>query len=364
MKSGIKILWVLLCVWTAFFLFSRVAEMTLYPSYSELYDYRRFTPELFPSDKVLKVTAIWHDTTYADLIWVNFIQSVGDNAGNDKYLDFSHAMLSNITSLSPYFTRAYETDLLFTPLVFADSQSGMTADDRMKIERAIELGKKWMETLCDQEKLDTISSLPYGKVLWERKDLRNSCLWGKIPYYIGFHYANDFEDGEKASYYYKIASMQDDAPRSSVFLGPLALANTSQPLDAAISFFLIARDGFDAEPFACHGLTESLLRDIQNKRPLDEAWIAEIQAKERLLQNPKDISSLESLGVGNCYDSLRRGIKQVFIAYIDAKSQEYTDITDARDLVKNGVIKEIPTIASQSWFTLRKREGKWFFRSY
>jgi TPR repeat protein len=52
-----------------------------------------------------------------------------------------------------------------------------------------------------------------------------------IPYYIAFHYSNDLGMNEEAAYYYKIASMQDDAPKSTKFLGPIAYANTRDPFE-------------------------------------------------------------------------------------------------------------------------------------
>ncbi len=73
---------------------------------------------------------------------MSLIQFVGDNAGNGKYLDFSHAILANITDLNPYYTKAYELDLLFTPLIFADSTDNITGDEALKINRSIEHGKK------------------------------------------------------------------------------------------------------------------------------------------------------------------------------------------------------------------------------
>ena len=108
-----------------------------------------------------------------------------------------------------------------------------------------------------------------------------------LPYYIGFHYANDFEDGEKASYYYKIASMQDDAPSATAFLGPIALARASNPRDAILSFLYIARDGYDAEPFECRKLTNELISDIMSNRVIDQVWVDAIRKREMSLQDPK-----------------------------------------------------------------------------
>ena len=96
--------------------------------------------------------------------------------------------------------------------------------------------------------------------------------------------------------------MQDNAPRSTEFLGPIALANTTSPLDAAVSFFLIAEDGYDKEPYQCRTLVHSLHSDLKNKRVIDEKWITQIQKEEKLLKDPKDEKNFESLGVDNCYD--------------------------------------------------------------
>ena len=339
----------------------------LYPSYRNLYDYRRITPELFPSSELLKVTSFWHDNTYADILWVKLIQSVGDNVGNEKYLDFSHHILSNITDLNPYFARAYEIDLLFTPLVYADSQDDITPEDKLKFLRAIEHGKQGMKILCNKNKIDTISNLSYGKELWWRSDLRNPCISGMIPYYIGFHYSNDFEDGKNASYYYKIASMQNNAPRSTEFLGPIAFANTTNPLDAALSFLLIARDWFDIEPYQCHALADSLMGDIKDKRTLDKDWINEIQIAEKNIAESKNLidqKSMDSLWVNNCADSIKRWIKQVYIAYITQIAADHPDIENAQDLIKNWIIDTIPTLSTQPWYNMRKRKWRWYFKIY
>ncbi len=347
------------------FTFARIGENKLYPLYATLYDYRRLTPELFPKSETLKILSVWHDATYADALWVSLIQFIWDNVGNEKYLDFSHAILSNITALNPYFVRAYEIDLLFTPLVYADSKEDMTADERNKITRAIVHGDLWMSVLCDTAKLNAISALPYGVALWEREDLKNPCKSGMIPYYIGFHYSNDFEEGEKASYYYKIASMQDNAPEATKFLGPIALANTKDPIDAALSFLLIAKDGYDKEPYECTKLADLLIQEINSKRmTLEDAWIDELQAKHVTIKDPKTENLPDAYSSNNCYDNLERGVKQIYIAYISEKAKIAPEITDAKTLVQSWIIQKIPTIPSQAGFNVRKRDGRWMFRSY
>ncbi len=347
-----------------FLSFAWTSEKKLYPVYDTLYDYQRLTPELFPSSYSLKISAVGHNLSYADMMWIRLIQFVGDNTGNGKYLDFSHHILTNITDLSPNFVKAYETDLIFTPLIYAAEKEDITEDERQKIERAIEHGKDGMKHLCDAKKIEEISKIPYGVNLWSRVDLRNPCTWGKIPYYVGTRYANDLEDNKNASYYLKIASMQDDAPKASRFLGQIAFANTADPIDAAISFFLTAQEGYDAEPFECRKVVHALLWKIWENRIFTSTGITTIMEIEKNIKTEKDIKTPEAYESNNCPDNLRRGIKQIYRSYITNAAAPYPDITNARDLVDKKIIPFIPTLKSQAGFTLRKIKGIWKFTSY
>ncbi len=90
--------------------------------------------------------------------------------------------------------------------------------------------------------------------------------------------------------------MQDDAPKSAQFLGPIALSDTKTPLDAAYGFFLIARDGYDKEPYQCRTFVNFLLSDIENHRGVDEKWMQHIKSTAlRIEDNTKDKKTFESL---------------------------------------------------------------------
>lgn len=134
-------------------------------------------PDIFPSVLSLKLFDLGHHSMYADFLWIQLIQFVGDNAGGNRFLVFSHKLLQNITGLNPYFARPYEIDLIFTPTLPSDgidlSNTGLTSPFRS----AIEHGKRGMDLLCDAHKLAQIESLPFGPELWEKRtDLRNPCL--------------------------------------------------------------------------------------------------------------------------------------------------------------------------------------------
>ena len=55
-------------------------------------------------------------------------------------------------------------------------------------------------------------------------------------------YDTDILDRAKATYYYKIASMHDDAPGAARFLGILAYSSDGNYRDGALSFVLMAAE--------------------------------------------------------------------------------------------------------------------------
>jgi hypothetical protein len=53
------------------------------------------------------------------------------------------------------------------------------------------------------------------------------------------HFLFSLNDGDRASYYYKIASMNDDSPDASKYLVFLAKTYAGNPFDSAISSLLV-----------------------------------------------------------------------------------------------------------------------------
>ena len=91
-------------------------------------------------------------------------------------------------------------------------------------------------------RLSQIDSLGFGEELWSREELKNPCLSGYVPYYMAARYDTDILDRTKATYYYKIASMHDDAPGAARFLGILAYSSDGNYRDGALSFVLMAAE--------------------------------------------------------------------------------------------------------------------------
>ena len=75
--------------------------------------------------------------------------------------------------------------------------------------------------------------------LWNDTSLKNPCASGMLPYYLAFTTYQMGENRAKAAEYYKIASMNTDAPTASRILGILALSAEGDYLSSALNFALI-----------------------------------------------------------------------------------------------------------------------------
>ncbi len=114
-----------------------------YVEYENLYEYRRLHPEFIPSATTSRYLAVGHDTSSADIMWMQTIQFVGDNIRNGKYVDFINTYIDNINSLHPYFMRPYEVSLLFAPSVSpADSDESVIEAKKKRIRKTVEIGEK------------------------------------------------------------------------------------------------------------------------------------------------------------------------------------------------------------------------------
>ncbi len=335
-----------------------------YQEYLGEWEYRRLHPELLPSPMIIRTFSMGHENSYASFTWLNFIQYIGDNIGGNKYLEFSHAILEHITALHPYFTRPYEIDLILAPLSHGEN---MTIEQQTKnkkyINNAITLWKQWIEILCDKEKIEKIEKQEIWEKLWNNTTLKNPCASGMLPYYIGFATYQMGDNKIQSSLYYKIASMNDDAPNASRLLGILALSADWDYLASAMNFALVGSTGYDIEPYTCRDLTTALVRSIGNNKPVNIGWINELQKKEKALKDTRDPKNPISQSSDNCYDMATRSIKQIYLKYI-ADTAKWTSAKNGKDLIKLGLFKTIPTISSHSGYTVIEKNGIWEYRAY
>jgi TPR repeat protein len=133
-----------------------------------------------------------------------------------------------------------------------------------------------------------IDAMAFGTELWSRRDLYNPCISAQALYYMAARYDTDLLDKKKAARYYKIASMHDDAPQATRFLGILASGNSGDHHDAALRFTLLAIDGYDRAPYSCQKLAERMAVDLAKKEEWTPAWLTRIEREEKNLEDIPD----------------------------------------------------------------------------
>ncbi len=346
-----------------FVLFSLYGSGRFFVEYQKLYEYRRLHPELIPPAIGVRAVVAGHENLYADITWIRLIQFIADNIGNLKYLEFTHTLLKHITQISPYFVRAYEADLLFSPLIYADDEGEETEKYRNITRVILEHAESSFPLLCDMDKISKIQVLPLSSELWAREELRNPCISGKIPYYMASRYSNDLHEGEMASKYYKIASMHDDVPGAARILGILALSEEGRYDESALTFSLLALDGYDKSPFLCKNLAKNISEHLLQKSPWNTEWIQKIEAQEKLLVSPFDPKDPLSYASQTCFDFLERGIKQIYLGYITEQTRDFPLVSHEDDILQQGILSSIPKIQAQKDdFFVVKKEGVWKYR--
>jgi hypothetical protein len=224
-----------LCALTIGIISFRVSTTTLYGEYSKLWNYRILSPDFLPNSDAIILSSAGHTTTYADTIWMRLIQFIGDNLRDDGFREFLHPLISVITELHPHFPGAYNLALLLAPEIKDDANKETS---RRLNEEALEIGKKGIEKTCDPSLIKAIEKREFSYSLWEDISLKNPCTDGMLPYYLAY-VSNELGYYEGAERYYKIASMNDDAPKASRFLGPLVEAKKGEYRKAAERFILI-----------------------------------------------------------------------------------------------------------------------------
>ncbi len=348
MRHIISVISLILCIIGGFFMFSFFWSGTLYAEYAKLWDYRRLHPEFLPDTKVISLLDAGHHRTYADILWINMIQYIGDNIGNGKFSDYTPPLLAKITEMHPYFTKAYILWVLLSPSLDVDKPD--YEKSKHIAEESLKLGIKGIEKTCDMKKIGVIHTKEMNTTLWNEEDIQNPCNDGMLPYYIAY-VASNLWDTKEAEEYYKIASMNTDAPKASRFLWLLMRAKAGDYIEVAKKFLLIAVDGYDEDPYICRSNALEILKKIGNNTTLSLETIEWIGRKEKEILPPKDIHNPLAASATNCHDSTMRGIKQLYLSYIRDKSLPFPEISKWEELIEKKIIPFIPILEEQkaSW---------------
>ena len=285
---------------SAFLACFKVSTGSSYQEYSKLWDYRRLHPEFLPDTRTITLLDAGHTTTYADSLWIGLIQYIGDNTRGNRFYEFTNTLVAKITELHPYFVSPYNLSVLLAPGV--DREKEDYEKNKKIAEAALSLGKKGIETTCDREKIRKIHQQEVGNDLWNKESLKNPCSDGMLPYYSA-SVANNLGETALAASYYKLASMNDDAPKASRFLVLLTEAKEGDRLSVAKRFLLIGVEGYDEDPYICKDTLIEILKKLDKKDSLDQEFISWLTSKESLLTPYKNQNNPLASSPTNCYES-------------------------------------------------------------
>ncbi len=356
-RNTFHILGVIFLIWVSYSTYTENTG-TLYGEYKKLWEYRRLHPDFLPNTAVAKLTSAGHTTTYADVIWINMVQYIGDNAASGKYKIFMNPLIQTITSLHPYFTSPYNLALVLSPILNADKPS-YEADKKISTE-ALRIWESGMKLLCDQGRVEQILKNDFWNTLWNNPTLKNPCKDSMLPYNMAYT-SSELWEIDSAEWYYKIASTSSGAPLASRFLGPLMRAREWDHRESAERFALIAIDGYDEAPYTCHTLAIETLTDLKQS-PL-RSLVKILPLRESKLAAPKDTKNPLSISPTNCHDSMKRAMKQVYLAYITEIWEKYPKITTGKWLIDAWLISTIPSLEQQKWWDLvRGKDSIWKYQ--
>lgn len=356
MKRYIYSILVFLIISISFLGFSFFSLGKPYFLYKQLYEYEKFTLSKANSDLTLFFLGSQKES-YVDTLWIQLIQFLGQNFSNKNFVQEVHNFLEHITKIFPQFSPAYQFHLLVTPILRENASSL----EKKVVQKSVQYGKKGMELLCDNEKLQKIKDEQFSPDLWKKESLKNPCPTWLISYYIWMHTLLSLSDWKDAHIYYKIASLHDDAPEASKYLSLLALTYSWKPFESAISSFLVSASWYDPAPFICQSAVLDILKSVRRVEDVNTDFIVRLSSLEKNMADTAISSIPESQTATNCVNSFRRWVKAIYIAYVSEKAKNSPEIQDASILVQKKIIPFVPTIKGQEWYHLLKKWGFWNF---
>jgi hypothetical protein len=311
-------------------------------------------PEFIPTAASVRFTSAGFDALIADLYWLGAIQYIGSNAVSAEYKQYLWAMLELITDLSPHFTYPYQTGLLLLPDTNERYETRTDSEKKGFVDQAIRLGKKGIVQNCDAQKIAQMEGKYDLDTLFADTSLRNSCSDGMIPYYLAYASYWNNNDAASAAYYYRIAAMQDTAPKWARLMSAI-MQGKSWDREKAIIMFLSLGESLDPNPNGLCRQVTSELRDLlipafAKKTRFTPAFIKEVEkvraaAKIELGDNQEEI---ERTDIGAyCSSYLDKSARELNLAYVAEADNRYFAATGkhakhAQELFRLGYLEYLP----------------------
>jgi len=319
-------------------------------------------PENLPTKEVAKNSTLWFANLRADLYWLQAIQYIGGNAISSDYKKYLYTMLDLITELNPFFEHPYIIGELLLPSYNQRYEELSKIEQNKNITQAINIGKKWVAKFCNADKLALIKNEFNLNKLWGEEKYKNPCKSYKIPYNLAYIYYFYLHDWETASYYYRVASANEDSLEWAKIMTAIMQWKWWDREKAFFMFLNMASTVDESDP-VCNDFANQLnALALNGKLKNDTQTIKTIEKTRKQLFPQKDDDENDWLGGVQCSSYLNKAIRELNLSYIEQGHQKYLQthkepIYNAKELLEKWYIDFLPT-DPQQW------KNQWIIYTY
>lgn len=325
-------------------------------------------PENLPTKQTAENTSFGFKNLRADFYWLEAIQYIGSNAISSEYKKYLFIMLDLITHLNPYFEHPYIIGQLLLP-DYNERYEKLTKDEQNKYtNQGIELGQKWIRNFCNQDKINLIKNENDLNKLWADNTLKNPCKTYSIPYYLAYVYFQYKKDPTNASLYYKISSLNEDAPEWAKIMTAIMQWKWWNREKSYFMFLNIAKSLKSTDEVClnfANNLEKIWIWIFYNKNlKLDENVIKQLWIlRDKIFWKFDEKKEEKILSDMECWNYVNKAIRELNLSFIEKANEEYKksnnwkNAIDAKELFDKWYIKYLPT-------DFQQYKDYWIFYEY
>lgn len=310
-------------------------------------------PENLPTKETAENTSFGFKNLRADFYRLQAIQYIWWNAIYSDYKKYLYIMLDLITHLNPYFEHPYIIWQLLLP-DYNERYEKLNKEEQEKyIQQGINIGLKWIQNFCNSEKIDLIKNETDLNKLWVNKNIINPCKAYIIPYYLAYIYHYYKKDPINASIYYKIASLNEDAPEWAKIMTAIMQWKWWNREKSYFMFLNIA-SSLNSNDEVCLDFAYNLEKIgvwlfYEKNIKLNENLIKQLEiARNKAFWKFDEEKELEILSDMACWNYVNKAIRELNLAFIEEanekyKNEKWENAINAKELFDTWYIKFLPT---------------------
>lgn len=236
-------------------------------------------------------------------------------------------MLDLITDLNPFFEGPYVIWELLLPSY--NWRYEELSDEKQDIytRQWEKIGLKWIQNLCDSQKVKKIEKEFDLLKLWKNKELADPCKFDRVPYYLGYLYYFHLHDGATSSLYYKVTSAIKDSYEWAKIMAAIMQGKSGDRLKAVFMFLSLAQS-VETENVNCHKFAldiENLAFGIMHEKvALDEKVIDALSKTSiQVFWEYSDEREPEFFSDTKCASFVVKAVREINLLYLENANKEF-----------------------------------------